>query len=191
MPEIKTIADFWDREIECSERGQKWVSDHLLYIVRRSWGRFNLRNLDVEQALRDMALEQAVSWEWEVGDRVLDFADGSRLALVAMDAGTMAGSSRVMEPGEGGVRRVVRGGRPYVHGRTKTAWYWTKSSGVDRELLWEVTGEACPKDGVWVRRFCNLGCGDREVWMERMSAGAVLPRCVNCKSRANFGWATP
>lgn len=191
MLKVETLADFWDCEIEHSEIGQNRVSDHLLYMIRTRAGRFNLSNLDVESALRDMALGQAVHREWEIGDRVLDFCDGSRLGLVAMDAGTAAGSSRVMEPGESGVRRRVRGGQPYLPGRTRTAWYWTKVHGLDRQPAWEVTGKPCPKDGLWVRRFCNRGCGDRVVWTERMFAGTEMPRCSTCASPANFGWATP
>ena len=64
--EPETIADFWDCEIEHSERGQSQVNQHLLYIIRRNVGRFNLTNLDVEAALRDMATEQAIHWEWEI-----------------------------------------------------------------------------------------------------------------------------
>ena len=138
MPEITTIADFWDCEIEHAEVKQRWVSEHLRYIIGRKTGRWNLTNLAVEAALIDMAIEQAVSIEWEVGDRLLDFADGSRLGIVAPGAGTMAGSSRVMAPGETDLRSTVRGGHPYIHGTTRTAWYWTKNgkSYGKPELLW-------------------------------------------------------
>ena len=74
-----------------------------------------------------MAVEQAVYIEWEVGDRLLDFVDGSRLGITAPGANTMAGSSRVMAPGESGLRTSVRGNRPHLNGVTRTAWYWTKT----------------------------------------------------------------
>lgn len=149
--------------------------------------------MDVETALIDMAVAQAVNIEWEVGDRILDFADGSRLGIVAPAANTMAGSSRVMAPGERALRAKVRGNRPYDHGVTRTAWYWTKNGKTygKPELTWAVTGTSCPKDGLWVRRFCDKGCGDKIVWAERFTAGMQMPYCANCGSHANYGWATP
>ena len=193
MPEINTIADFWDCEIEHAEAKKRWVSDHLLYIIGRNAGRWNLTKLDVEKALVDMAVAQAVNFEWEVGDRVLDFADGSRIGIVAPAAGTMAGSSRVMELGETGLRTKIRGNRPYIHRVTRTAWYWTKNGETygKPELVWAVTDTACPKDGLWVRRFCDKGCGDKAIWAERLPAGTKMLHCVDCRSRANYGWATP
>ena len=193
MPEIQTIADFWDCEIEHSEAKSRWVSDHLLYIIHKEAGRLNLTKLDVESALKKMALEQAVAVQWHIGDRLLDFTDGSRLGLVAPAAGTMARASRVLEPGESSIRSKIRGGRPYIHGTTRTAWYWTgngKHYGKP-DLVWAVTETPCPKDGLWVRRLCDLGCGDRGIWAERITAGTDMPRCANCSSRANFGWAIP
>ena len=193
MLEINTIADFWDCEIEHAEAKKKWVSEHLLYIIGRKAGRWNLRKLDVEAALKRMAVEQAESIECEIGDRLLDFADGSRLGLVAPAAHTMAGSSRVMAPGESNLRSTIRGGRPYRHGITRTAWYWTKNgkSYGKPEVLWAATDTPCPKDGLWVRRCCDNGCGDREVWEERLTAGTKMPHCAVCRSRADYGWATP
>ena len=193
MLEIRTIADFWDCEIEHAEARKRWVSDHLLYMVEAQAGRRNLSKLDVEIALRDMAVEQAVSAKREVGDRYLTFTDGSQLGVGALDAGTWAGSSRVMAPGENSLRHSIRGGRPYIHGKTRTAWHWTKNGKTfgKPELLWAATDTPCPKDGLWVRRFCNLGCGDKEVWAERITAGTVMPPCGTCCSRANYGWATP
>ena len=191
--EITTIADFWDCEIEHSEAKKSWVSEHLLYIIARKAGRWNLTKLEVERSLKDMAVEQAASTNSEAGDRLLDFADGSRLGLVAPAANTMAGSSRVMAPGESYLRSTIRGGRPYLHGITRTAWYWTKNgkSYGKSELLWAATDIPCPKDGLWVRRFCDKGCGDRAVWTERLMAGTKMPHCEVCRSRANYGWATP
>ena len=90
-------------------------------------GKLNLTKSAVERALKDMAVEQAVYIEWEVGDRLLDFVDGSRLGITAPGANTMAGSSRVMAPGESGLRTSVRGNRPHLNGVTRTSWYWTKT----------------------------------------------------------------
>ena len=103
MPEIQTVADFWDCEIEHAEAKSRWVSDHLLYIIHKEAGRLNLSKLDVEKTLKKMAVEQAVAIQWENGHKVLEFSDGSRLVLVAPAANTMAGSSRVMEPGESSI----------------------------------------------------------------------------------------
>ncbi|MDE2785333.1 MAG: hypothetical protein OXL37_01575 [Chloroflexota bacterium] len=193
MPEIMNIADFWDCEIEHAEAKKRWVSEHLRYIIGRTAGRWNLTKLDVEVALVDMAVAQAVEVQREVGDRILDFADGSRLGIVAMAANTMAGSSRVMEPGEHVLRAKIRGNRPYEHGVTRTAWYWTQNGKTygKPDLVWAATDTACPKDGLWVRRFCNRSCGDKSIWAERLTAGTEMPQCADCRSGANYGWATP
>lgn len=193
MPEIKTIADFWDCEIEHAEAKKRWVSDHLRYIISKNAGRWNLTKLDVEMALIEMAVAQAMERQWEKGDKILDFADGSRLGIVAPAANTMAGSSRVMEPGERGLRVKIRGNRPYEHGVTRTAWYWTKNGKTygKPDLVGAVTDTACPKDGLWVRRFCDKSCGDKSVWIERLTAGTEMPYCVGCGSHAGYGWATP
>ena len=193
MPEINTVADFWDCEIEHAEAKMRWVSDHLRYIIYRKAGGSNLTKLSVEASLIDMAVAQAVNIEWEVGDRLLDFADGSRIGIVAAAAGTMAGSSRVMEPGEYGLRTHIRGNRPYIHGVTRTAWYWTKNGKTygKPELVWAVTDTACPKNGLWVRRFCEKGCGDKAIWAERLTSGTNMLHCADCRSRANYGWAAP
>ena len=118
MPEIQTTADFWDCEIEHSEVKSMWVSDHLLYMIRTAAGRLNLNKIEIESALKKMAEEQAMTMtvQWDIGDKLLDFTDGSRLGIVAPAAGTMAGSSRVMEPSESYVRGKIRG-RSSVHTR--------------------------------------------------------------------------
>ena len=116
MPAIQTIADFWDCEIEHAEVKSRWVSDHLLYIICNNAGRRNLSKLDVEKALKIMAVEQAAPIQWENGHKVLEFSDDSRLVLVAPAANTMAGSSRVMEPGESSVGLIVQG-RPSLQTR--------------------------------------------------------------------------
>ena len=170
-----------------------WVSDHLLYIICTRAGKWNLSKVEVVSALADMAVTQAVETEWEISDRILTFTDGSRLAIVALGANTMAGRSRIMNPGEFSVRNVIRGNRPYIHGSTRSAWYWTRNGKTKGkpDAIYETTGNACQEDGLWVRRICEGGCSDREVWTERFNAGANLPRCPECGSSANFGWATP
>ena len=131
--------------------------------------------------------------QWEIGDRILDFADGSRLGIVALAANTMAGSSRVMEQGERVLRVKVRGGHPYDHGITRTAWYWTKNGKTygKPDLIWAATGTTCPKEGIWVRRFCDKGCGNRSVWAKRLTEGTDMRYCADCGSPANYGWASP
>lgn len=193
MPEIRTIADFWDCEIEHSEVKSKWVNEHLLYIIYTEAGRRNLTKWDVESALRKMAEEQAVTAEWDNGHRLQTFSDGSRLGLVAPGAGRMGGSSRVLEPGESSIGSKIRGGRPYIHGSTKTAWHWTRNGKQygKADLVWAVTGTPCPQSGLWVRRFCDLGCGDRQVWKERFAERTTMPYCADCRSSVTYGWATP
>ena len=193
MPVVTSTADFWDCEIEHAEAKKRWVNEHLLYIIETKAGKRNLMKLQVEAALLEMALEQAVRVEWETGDRILDFADGSRLGIVAPAAGTMAGSSRVMQPGERGLRWYIRGGRPYLHGKTPTAWYWTTNGRTfgKSATLWAVTDSPCPKDGLWARRVCDRGYSDKAVWEQRLTRETPMPRCANCGSRANYGWATP
>ena len=193
MLEINSIADFWDCEIEHAEAKKKWVSEHLLYIISTKAGRWNLDKFEVLYTLIDMAVSRATKVEWEIGDRILTFADGSNLAIVAPGANTMAGHSRVMALGEQGVRDTVRGGRRYIHGSTRTAWHWTRNGKAFGKPapIFELTGNICPKDGLWVRRFCEKGCSDGEVSAEQISAGDILLPCSQCASTANFGWAAP
>lgn len=193
MLPIESIADFWDCEIEHAEAKKSWVNEHLLYIISTRAGRWNLSKVEVESELAAMAMTQAVKTEWDIGDRILTFEDGSRMGAVAPGAGTMAGRSRVMEPSGRGVRDVIRGNRPYIHGSTRSAWHWTRNG---KELgkpapIYELTGIACPKTGLWVRRICERGCSAREVWAVRLDKGTSLPHCPECGSRVNFGWATP
>ena len=193
MLEINSIADFWDCEIEHAEAKKTWVSEHLLYIISTNTGRWNLNKFEVVTALVEMATSRATKFDWEINDRILTFADGSHLGVVAPGANTMAGNSRVMAPGEHGVRDTIRSGRPYVHGSTRTAWHWTRNGKKygKAALIFELTGSVCPKDGLWVRRFCDRGCSDAEVSTELISAGDILPPCSRCASTANYGWAAP
>ena len=192
--EPKTVAEFWDCEIEHSEAKQSWVNEHLLQAIRRALGTDAPRNLDVEARLREMAESQAVQTEWVINDRILTFGDSSRLAIIAMDANTMRGSSRVMAPDEQTVRAKVRNGQPYVPGKTKSAWYWTRNGKTYGKTPppTATTGERCPKPGLWLRRFCAKGCADHELpQMIRLMGGELLDQCTTCRSNAVWGWATP
>ena len=192
--EPTTIAEFWDCEIEHSEVKQRWVNQHLLVVIRRTLGAKVPRNLDVEDQLRKMAENQAVHTERQTNDKVLTFEDGSRLALVDMGAGTMEGSSRVMSPGDRNVREKVRNGKPYRHGITRTAWYWTRNGKTFGKTPppTATTGEKCPRSGRWVRIICHKGCADNEVpALSFLTQGEPLGRCPTCLSEAVWGWATP
>ncbi len=125
MPSINTIAEFWDSEIEHCDAKLRWTNPALLDIACEKLRTKALRKLDVIRELRKMAEGRAVEWEWNKNDKILTFEDGSRLAIIAFDADTMKGDSRVMEPGETFIRCKVRGGKPYSNGITKSAWHWT------------------------------------------------------------------
>ena len=192
--EPKTIAEFWDCEIEHSEAKQSWVNEHLLEVIRRTLGTNAPRNLDVEAQLRKMAESQALQIEWDMNDKILTFEDRSRLAIIAMGANTMKGSSRVMARGDQHVRAKVRNGQPYKHGTTRTAWCWTRNGKTYGKTPppTATTGERCPKPGQWVRRFCAKGCADYEVpQMTRLAGCEPIDQCTTCRSDAVWGWATP
>ncbi len=125
MPSINTIAEFWDSEIEHCGVKLRWTNRALLDIACEKLRTKSPRKLDVICELSKMAEGRAVEWEWNTNDKILTFEDGSRLAVVAFDANTMKGDSRVMEPSETFIRAKVRGGKPYYHGVTKSAWHWT------------------------------------------------------------------
>ena len=157
LPSIKTIAEFWDSEIEHCDAKLRWTNPALLDIACEKLRTKAPRKLDVIREFRKMAEGRAVEWEWDSNDKILTFEDGSRLAIVAFGANTMKGDSRVMEPGETSVRFKVRGGKPYCHGVTKSAWYWTtngKKYGktepspiVDREIEVVVSAHQISKTG--------------------------------------------
>ena len=130
MPSITTIADFWDSEIEHWEVKLRWINPVLFDITCDRLGTRAPRKFKVLAELRKMAESRAVEWKWDKDDKILTFEDGSRLAIIAPAANTMKGESRVMEPGETFVRSMVRGGKPYLHGITSSAWYWTTNSKV-------------------------------------------------------------
>ena len=98
-------AQLWDRRIE---RGE-WLeatAEELPGII------------DVGQAFEHLtrvgeeAVKASVDSEFHSADRVLTFADGSRLLLIAFDANTAAGGSRVLDEGEVPSRLTVRDGSP-------------------------------------------------------------------------------
>lgn len=127
MPSINSIADFWDCEIEHCEAKLRWTDPALLDIVGERLGRKVPRKWDAVHEICRMAESRAVNSEWSINDKILTFEDESRLALIPLDANTMKGASRVIESGETAIRTKVRGGKPYVHGTTRTAWFWTKN----------------------------------------------------------------
>ena len=113
-----TKAELWDRRIERAE----WLvasAEHDLSAV-----------IDFEKAfdllfkLREKVLEDAVKVEWpSPADRDLTFSDGSMLLLIAGDANTAAGDSRVLLPADRGSGRMqVRDGSTYQHGTNQKAW---------------------------------------------------------------------
>ena len=127
MPDVTTIAEFWDCEIEHCYVKMRWTNPILLNAICDKLGTRAPRKLGVLYELRKMAESRAREIEQHIGDKILTFEDGSRLAIVAFDANTMEGDSRVMEPGETNIRAKVRGGKPYRHGITKSAWHWTRN----------------------------------------------------------------
>ena len=112
-----TEAELWDRRLERLEWLTATAEDELGDII------------DLEKAMdrlfdvRTAALEHAVKSEWQIADRVLTFADGSRLLLIAGDANTAAGDSRVLRPTDVTETRMqLRDGTPYEHGTTRGSW---------------------------------------------------------------------
>ena len=116
-----TQAQMWDRRIERAE--WLWATSGELGKIIDSDEAFEL----VMQT-RTHAVADAVSITWGIADRVLEFADASRLLLIAADANTAAGDSRVIQPDETtsvasvGGRSILRDGSPYVHGTTHYSW---------------------------------------------------------------------
>ena len=112
-----TKAELWDRRIERAE----WLFESAHH---------DLGDLiDQEKALnfltrtRDAALEDADNVEWQIADRVLTFEDDSKLLLIALDAGTAAGDSRVLRPTDRiQTRTQIRDGSSYIHGVSQNAW---------------------------------------------------------------------
>ena len=131
MPKVETIADFWDYEFEHCERAAVRINPDIYHAISKKLGKNRLNKYDVADEMRKMAEAQAIEVKWEIGDKVLTFPDGSQLGIVAPGAGTAAGWSRVMRPGEVGVRDRVRDGALYRHGTTRSAWYWTRNGNIN------------------------------------------------------------
>ena len=127
MPKVETTADLWDYEFEHCERAAVRVNPDLYDAISKKLGKKRLNKHDVADEMRKMAEAQAIDIKWEIDDKVLTFPDGSQLGIIAPGANTAAGWSRVMRAGEVGVRDRVRGGAPYRHGTTRSAWYWTRN----------------------------------------------------------------
>ena len=138
MLEPKTEAEWWDREIERIETGPiRNVNPKLLDDIRAT-DQFRFDKQDITLAIRSMAEKASVNWEWSgPNDKILLFKDGSKLALFDMGANTIVGYSRVMDgppaysevkgapQHDNSPRGFVRGRRPYWHGTTRSARYWT------------------------------------------------------------------
>ena len=110
-----TQAELWDKRIERAE----WLtvtSEELPEVVNGE------KALDLLVQVRGAAAAAASGGiEQLSADRALTFGDGSRLLLIALDAGTAACQSRVLQPGEPPLRNL-RDGSPYRHGITTQSW---------------------------------------------------------------------
>ena len=110
-------AMVWDRRIERAEWLLQTAYDELGHIIDKE------KAMDFLMETRKAALGDAVSSEWQIADRELTFSDGSKLLLIAADAGTAAGDSRVLRPtDQTQTRTQVRDGSSYQHGITESAW---------------------------------------------------------------------
>ena len=186
----RTMAEFWDCQLERAELGSKYVSHLLVDFVLANNGRTS--NYDIQAQLKDLAVKKAAEVVCHGGDRVLTFEDGSRLALVADGANTMVGISRVMEPGELDVRGKVRGGRPYLHGKTRSATFWTrKENWEDLDIPVIKSGDICQKTGFWVRMFGGGKCVNPGTVLKYMESGEPAEHCSDCSINASYGWAYP
>ena len=111
-----TQAMLWDRRIERAEWLCATAYHDLGHIIDRE------KAMDFLMETRDAAVEDAVDVE-RGNDRVLTFADGSQLLLIAFDAGTAAGDSKVLRPTDRtNTRAQVRDGSSYQHGIAERAW---------------------------------------------------------------------
>ena len=112
-----TTAELWDRRIERAE--WLWVTalEELGDVVDAD------EAFELLQKMRQQVVEDAKKVEWQIADRVLTFADGSKLLLIAGDANTAAGDSRVIYPNQlNDLRTQLRDGSRYVHGTTRYSW---------------------------------------------------------------------
>ena len=186
----QTMAEFWDYQLERAELGSKYVSHILVDFVLANNGRTS--KYDIQAQLKELAVSQAAEVVFHGGDRVLTFEDGSRLAVVAGGANTMVGISRVMEPGEHDVRGKVRGGRPCLHGKTRSARFWTRKENMENlDIPVIKSGDICQKPGLWVRMFCSGKCANPGTGLTHMESGEPAGRCSDCSMNASYGWACP
>ena len=117
MAEEITKAEQWDRRIERAE-----------WLIASAYGDLGLvvdedKAFDLLWKIRDSVVKEAVNVEWQTADRVLTFTDGSNLLLIAGDANTAAGNSRVLRPTDRTqTRSQLRDGSDYQHGITQHAW---------------------------------------------------------------------
>lgn len=110
-------AMLWDRRIERAEWLCETALNELGHIIDKD------KAMDFLFETRKAALEDAVDVKWQIADRELTFSDGSKLLLIAADAGTAAGDSRALCPSdETQTRMQVRGGGRYHHGTNQKAW---------------------------------------------------------------------
>ena len=118
MSEAMTQAMLWDRRIERAEWLLETAYNDLGHIIDEE------KAMDFLMETRKAALEDATSsFERQTNDKVLTFSDGSKLLLIAADANTAAGDSRVLCPSDRTqTRRLVRGGGEYQHGTNQKAW---------------------------------------------------------------------
>ena len=192
MPEVNSIAEFWDREIEHCEANISWVNQGIRQVVRAELGKSNPTGSEVMDKLREIARANATTIHPDLNDEILTFEDGSRLAIIAPGANTMAGSSRVMGENEQFVRNNVRGGIPYSNA-VHNAWYWTENGKKrgNQEKTSATTGQECPETGSWVRQSCQRNCSLPRVQVEWVEKGNSMPKCQKCSSLASFKWAMP
>ena len=118
MSEPMTKAELWDRRIERVEWLVESAEHDLGEVIDFE------KAFDLWSKLRTEVLEDAVRVEWSSpADRDLTFSDGSMLLLIAGDAHTAAGGSRVLRPADRERGRMqVRDGGTYQHGTNQKAW---------------------------------------------------------------------
>ena len=117
MSETITQAKQWDRRIERAEWLIASAYHDLGNVIDQD------KAFDLLWETRDAVLKDAVKVEWQSADRELTFADESKLLLIAGDAGTAAGDSRLLRPTDWTQTRTqVRDGSSYQHGITEHAW---------------------------------------------------------------------
>ena len=189
----RTKAEFWDSQLECLERKKEWLHSGLLDTIEIGAGRGRLNTTPVILKLVELIVQESELEKWDVNDRVVCFDDDSRLVLFAIDGHTCAGLSRVLYGDDHGLRGEVRGGKPYEHGITRTAWHWTTRSSFPCYSNFPLrrSGDECPKEGAWLREHCQSNCRREEIWTRRMVPGDKFPDCAFCGQTAAYQWLHP